>query len=102
MRTAWKLVQKCGFSLRDAIIRAWKLVRLKIELATTDEKGKWIKYRKISTGEVRQALATRNIDHVPAVHKPKTTGVGDLLTITYFDLLADGWRCFKADQLILS
>lgn len=97
------LLRKAGLGLSAAVKQAWDVIRLRVKLALTDEKGMWIKYTK-ADGTVREALATRNIKAIPFEHRPKTGVVSSSvgIAITYFDILSDGWRSFRADRLITS
>ncbi|WP_185716225.1 SH3 beta-barrel fold-containing protein [Larkinella knui] len=97
------LLRKAGSSLSDAVRRAWETIKLRAKLAKTDEKGMWIKFKK-ADGTIREALATRNIAVIPTEHRPKSGDVAGSIgiTITYFDILCDGWRSFRADRLIFS
>lgn len=100
---AWA-IRKEGIAWGEAIKRAWKTLRLKMRLANTDEKGEWISYTK-DNGEVRTALATRTTAHIPAQYQPKADAPAKAEkphVIKYFDILADGWRSFRADRLIIA
>ncbi|MGV3556926.1 SH3 beta-barrel fold-containing protein [Larkinella arboricola] len=95
------LLRKAGLGLSAAVKRAWDVIRLRVKLAQTDEKGMWIKYTK-ADGTIREALATRNISVIPVEHRPKTgeTSGSVAMAITYFDIFCYGWRSFRADRLI--
>jgi hypothetical protein len=101
-KLAWE-IRKTGVAFGKAISQAWQTLKLKIRLAATDEKGEWISFRK-EGGEVRNALATRNSQHIPDAVKPKTGNEKPekLLVVKYYDILADGWRSFRADRLIIN
>lgn len=102
MQLAWQLVKKASYGFSAAIKRAYVVIKLKMKLATTDEKGQWISYRK-DDGTTRNALATRNLQHVPVDKQPKKQGDSVAsAAIKYFDILADGWRSFRADRIILT
>lgn len=101
MQLAWQLIKKAGMAFGEAVRRAYEVIKLKVKLAKTDEKGMWIQYTK-EDGTIRHALATRNSKHIPQSKQPKTTGESKVeIAVKYFDILADGWRSFRADRLII-
>lgn len=91
-------LRKAGLSLAEALRKAWAAIRAKIKLATTDERGIWLSFRKVD-GTIRNVLATRNLAHVPATQHGKT-GKSHPLTIAYYDIWEGGWKCFRADNLL--
>lgn len=102
MQLAWQLIKKAGMAFGEAVRRAYEVIKLKVKLAKTDEKGMWISYKK-EDGTIRHALATRNVKHIPADKQPKSAGESKIqIATTYFDILADGWRSFRADRLIIA
>jgi len=101
-KLAWALVKRVGLNIREALSRAWKAIQLKAELEGTDERGKWISFVK-EDGTRRNAMATRNLNHLEEEDKPKNTKPSkDLLTITFWDILEGAWRSFRVDRLILN
>lgn len=61
------------------------------------------KYKKKSTGEVREARGTLNLSMVPEDHQPKGVDsdkkVNDT-TQAYYDLDKQGWRSFDKSLLV--
>lgn len=90
-RIAWSIVGQFD-SFADALKMAWKIVKLQFELCLGVV---CFKYRKVD-GSIRQAKGT--LDNVPAVKgtdKAKNWG-----NICYYDIDANGWRSFRAENLI--
>jgi hypothetical protein len=101
MRLAWE-IRRQGIAFGEAIKKAWRTLRLKIQLGKTDEKGTWIAFEK-EDGEIRRALATRTLEHIPTqFHPKKADGATSGLVVKFFDILKDGWRSFRADRLIIT
>lgn len=99
LRTTWQIVRKSRLRFGVALKRAWAASRAKAALATTDERGIWLTFRKVD-GTVRTVLGTRNMAYIPAEHQPKSTGKPDAHTIAYFDIWDGAWKCFRADSLL--
>ncbi len=59
---------------------------------------------KVSTGEVRAAVGTRDLANIPTEFHPKGTSTKPETTnvVSYFDLDAAGWRSFDITNLIPS
>ncbi|GAB3278186.1 hypothetical protein GCM10027347_52420 [Larkinella harenae] len=96
---AWNLVRKSGMSMVDALKRAWAVVKLKLSLSNTDERGMWVKFKKVN-GEVTERLVTRTLAYVPAEHLPKNSKV-EGLTLPMFDLIKGAWISARVENLIL-
>ncbi|MDB5241411.1 MAG: 2, Sm-like beta-barrel fold [Spirosoma sp.] len=99
LRTTWQIVRKSRLRFGVALKRAWAAIRAKAALATTDERGIWLSFRKVD-GSVRNVLATRNMAYIPAELQPKNTGKPETHTIAYFDIWNEAWKCFRADSLL--
>lgn len=98
--TAWALVRKSGLRFADALRKAWAGIKLKLSLATTDDKGKWVDFVK-TDGTTRHILATRNPAHIPAAQHPKGgTKPASMLTVAFYDLFEGEWKCCRVDSLI--
>lgn len=87
-------LRRTGLSWAAAMKRAWATIKLRAAIADRAT-GFW--YRK-EDGTERYALGFNRV--APATQSKPSTAVS-LLVITYFDLLANDWRSFRADRLIL-
>ncbi|AKD55014.1 SH3 beta-barrel fold-containing protein [Spirosoma radiotolerans] len=88
-------LRKQGFSLSQALKRAWAVIRLKAEMLV---KPVSFFYRK-DDGSERFAVGYYGL--APAVTTTDSKP-GSVLAIRYYDTLAMGWRSFRADRLILA
>lgn len=94
MKLAWD-IRRAGQSFSDAIKRAWATLRLKAKMLTGEATFSYTK----ENGERREAVGTYQTEELTATgHIPPKT----LLVIKYFDVIAKGWRSFRADRLILN
>ena len=93
-------LRKAGLSLAAALKRAWAVIRVKSQLESTDERGVWIQFMK-ADGSLRNALATRTLDHIPAEQHPSGSK-DELMAISFYDLFLGDWRSFRADRLIVN
>lgn len=88
---AWAIAKQFN-SFGEALAMAWRIVKLQVELCLGVV---LFKYKKVD-GSIREAKGT--LDGVPPVKgtdKAKNWG-----NICYFDIEANGWRSFKAENLI--
>lgn len=99
LRMTWQLVRKSALSFGTALKKAWAAIHAKIKLATTDERGIWLEFRKVDN-TIRRVLATRNPKHIPASEKPKQPEKKATNCVAYFDIWNAQWKCFRADSLI--
>ena len=99
LRMTWQLIRKNGFRFGQALAKAYSAIRAKLKLATTDERGIWLKFRKVD-GSIRNVLGTRNPAYIPDSDKPKTGGKADSNCVAYYDIWDAKWKCFRADMLI--
>lgn len=76
----------------QALVRAWKVVKLQIELCLGTVE---FQYKKESDGSIRHAIGTR--DNVPAT---KGTGRINYGVMVYFDLEVQAYRSAKCENLI--
>lgn len=75
----------------QALVRAWKVVKLQIELCLGTVE---FTYKKVD-GSIRRAVGTR--DNVPAI---KGTGHTNYGVLVYFDLDARAYRSAKVENII--
>ncbi len=97
MKLAWA-IRRTGQSFSEAIKRAWASLRIKKQPG-----GKSISffYTK-ENGDERYAIAQNELaPPAPERQAEKPKKADSPLVIKYFDMLASGWRSFRADRLIL-
>lgn len=88
---AWSIVDQFE-NFGEALKHAWKVIKLKAKMMTSNVR---FKYHKVN-GDVRQAIGT-----LTRTYESKGTGrpvPAD--SILYFDTEANGFRSFKAVNLI--
>ncbi|QMW06387.1 SH3 beta-barrel fold-containing protein [Spirosoma foliorum] len=87
-------LRKTGLSFGEAQKRAWVTIRLKAEMLIKPVSFFYLKEKgeeRFAVGYYGAAPATTTAP------KPAKS----VLAIPYYDTLADGWRSFRADRLIL-
>lgn len=89
MQTAWSVAAHFA-TFADALVYAWKVVKLRIALMLGVVK---FEFRKVD-GTIRAAVGT--LSAVPAT-KGGSSAKG---VFTYWDVQADGWRSAKIENLI--
>lgn len=52
-------------------------------------------------GTTREAIGTTNTDLLPAREKREHIGPQKRGVVTFYDFVADGWRCFQENSNIL-
>lgn len=95
MNQAWTLVKTYGFSMAEAMKKAWLLLKLKKAMSKGIVK---FYYEKLS-GEIRTAWGTLSSEKIPATAGTDNRKKNDSVMV-YFDQEAGGWRCFKKYNLI--
>lgn len=89
---AWAVAAQFD-SFSDALKHAWKVIRLQFELCTQAVVN--FKYKKVD-GSLREARGSNESLNYSPGEKPKTNyGV-----LIYFDLVANGFRSAKVENLI--
>lgn len=91
MKTAHELI-KLGYSLSEALKRAWQLYRLRKQMKSTPIK---FLYKKVD-GSLREAYGTL----VDVMNTVKGNGKECFKTFKYFDLEAEAWRSFRVENFI--
>lgn len=88
-------LRKTGLSLSKALKRAWATIKLRTEMLIRPVS---FSYRK-ENGEHRFATGyyDPNVLETTGHFKPSSP-----LVIKYYDTLAEGWRSFRADRLIIN
>jgi len=95
--TLAQALRKTGLDLSAAFRRAWKVIKLKAQLATGEVSFTYIK----KDGSLRPATGTTDIETIPADKRPKGTGGNySPLYVRYFDRAANGYRSFAAARLV--
>jgi len=92
-KSAWELVKSLGLTLSEALKKAWKAFKLKSEMLT---KPVYFQFKK-KDGSIRNACGTLNADAFDYKYKG---GKGNNSTVSYYDLDAKGFRCFKIENLV--
>lgn len=92
---AWS-VRKHFATFAEALVHAWKVVKLQIGLCLGIVK---FQYKKID-GSIRQAIGT--LDEIPAEKRPAagTPRKVNFGLLTYFDIEAGDFRSAKIENLI--
>jgi hypothetical protein len=96
MLQAWQFVKRNGFSLSEALKKAWVNFKLKISM----QKGIVKFYYQKVDSSIRGAYGTLNEKLVPETEKNDTRKKNDTVQI-YFDTECQEWRCFKKANVIL-
>ena len=90
-RQAWEMVKETGKTFAVCLAKAWALYRLKREMSKGTVK---FAYEKID-GTLRKAYGTlKDTNYTP---KGKE---GSIKTFSYFDIEANGFRCFRIENLV--
>ena len=94
MSLAWQMVKRNGYTMSEALRRAWRNFKLRARLAVGIVK---FYYSKVD-GTMREAFGTLAPKHLPQTkgmeRKPNPT------TQTYYDTEKCEWRCFKVANLV--
>lgn len=88
---AWG-IRKQFSTFGEALAQAWKIIKLQVELCLGVVA---FKYKKVD-GSIREAKGT--LDNVPAVKG--SDRVKNWGNVVYYDVDSQGWRSFKAENLI--
>jgi len=94
MKLAWQMVKRNGFTMSEALKKAWANIKLKARMHNGIVK---FHFQKVD-GLVREAYGTLVESYFPAF-KGDARKANDTLT-TYYDTEKQGWRCFKVANLI--
>ena len=89
---AWNMVKNSALSFADAQRKAWATVKLQASMSTRPTSFFYIK----RDGSERFAVGSLEL---PGRGTAATTAPG--LVIRYYDMLARGYRSFRADRLLL-
>lgn len=95
---AHQLCKTANLDFSTAQRKAWACIRLKAALKENESVS--FSYVKKSTSEIRPAVGTTKTGIVPA-----TLGTGKekpATIVAYFDLDANGWRSFGAENICLA
>lgn len=88
-------VKKQFSTWKEAICFAWNKVRLEKKLA---EKICYFEFKKKSTGEIREALATTNKDNYDYEFKGGSWTKWNI--VRFWDINLNDWRCLDVRTLI--
>jgi len=103
LRIAHSIKNQNGFTFGTAQSKAWKVAKLIGKLYS--EESTSFTFVKVSTGEIREAVGTRNLKNIPAEKHPKKKSENPTLNINaipYFDANKEAWRSFKPHTLLLN
>ncbi|GAB2547182.1 SH3 beta-barrel fold-containing protein [Spirosoma aerophilum] len=94
LRLTWQLVREASLSFSQALKKAWATIRLKAEMLIRPVSFFYLK----DDGTERFAVGHYSSATLSSINsKPTST-----LVVRYFDTLANGWRSFRIDRLILA
>lgn len=97
MMIAWSMNRKCGYSMSEAMKKAWQVVKLQARMRTGIVQFYYIKK---STGELRQAFGTTDphrYEYTPS-ENGRRGNFADC--IQYYDTEKQGFRMFKTYNLV--
>ena len=94
-KSAWQLVKSLGLSLSEALVRAWKAIKLKTKLQSCTVYFQFLK----KDGSIREACGTLKQDAFDYVAKG-TKAKPNYGIVSYYDLDAKGFRSFRVENLI--
>jgi len=97
MTQAWAFIKKNGFSLSEALKKAWALLKLK---AAMTQKIVKFYYQKVD-GSLREAYGTLNSSLIPAIAGTDDRKRNDTVQV-YFDTEKSEWRSFKKANLVFN
>lgn len=94
MKQAWMMVKRNGFTMSEALKKAWANIKLKTQMYKGIVK---FRFQKVD-GSIREAYGTLKLNLLP---ETKGTCRKENPTLqTYYDTEKQGWRCFKVANLI--
>lgn len=94
MLQAWQLVKRNGYTIREAMVVAWRNAKLKAAMALRIVK---FYYQKVD-GTMREAYGTLKENLIPATAGSDRKR-NDTVQV-YFDTEKQEWRCFKRANLV--
>lgn len=100
LRLTWQLVKSAKLSFGKALKQAWATIKLKAQMLIKPVSFFYVKddgSLRFAVGHFSAAPTTTG-NGKPASGTPKP---GNPLAIRYFDTLANGWRSFRADRLLI-
>ena len=96
MTSTHKFCKIAGFSLSEALKRAWANFKLVVRMCRGIVK---FYFQKVD-GSIREAYGTLSSRFVPAIAAGTDSRKKNDMTQTYFDTEKQVWRCFKKLNLI--
>lgn len=94
MNMAWSFVKKYGITMSEALVKAWRNIKLKVRMLKGIVEFRFIKM----DGSVRQAFGTIAEHLVPELVGSDRRRSADCQT--YYDTEKGAWRCFKRINLL--
>ena len=95
MTLAWQFVKKNGYTLSEALKKAWANFKLMIEMQKHIVK---FYFQKVD-GSIREAYGTLAANLIPAITGNDKRAKNDTVQ-TYFDTEKQEFRCFKKANLV--
>ena len=95
MSLAWEFVKKFGFTMSEALRRAWMNAKLSKKMNDRVVKFRFLK----KDGTIRTAYGTLDSTYMPT-NCIKGTGKSSPKTQVYFDKEVNGFRCFLKQNLL--
>lgn len=93
MNLAWQMVKRNGYTMREALIVAWRNIKLNAAMQSRIVK---FYFQKVD-GTIREAYGTLKSTIVPETSSERRANP---TVQTYYDTEAQNWRCFKRANLI--
>lgn len=94
MRQAWQMVKAYGWTMAEALRRAWEVFKLRVKMHSGIVKFYFTKV----DGTTREAYGTLASERVPQT-KGTERKANDLLQV-YYDTEREAWRSFKVANLV--
>ncbi|MDR0763753.1 MAG: SH3 beta-barrel fold-containing protein [Bacteroidales bacterium] len=94
-KLAWQFVKKNGFTMSEALKKAWLNTKLKIAMKLRIAK---FYFQKVD-GTLREAYGTLSDRLIPVIAGADNRRKNDTVQ-TYFDTEKQEWRCFKKANLM--
>lgn len=95
MSLAWQFVRKNGFTMSEALKKAWANIKLNIALTKRIVK---FYFQKVD-GTIREAYGTLQADIIPITKGEDNRKRNDSVQV-YFDTEKSEYRCFKKANLV--
>lgn len=96
MQDAWLLVKNYGLTMKEAMVKAWAILKLKKQMLKGIVK---FFYTKVD-GSTRMAWGTLKADLLPEQEEGRQQRKSNNSVLCYYDTDKQAFRCFKLVNLI--